>query len=372
MRYDMPWAGYERDIAPNLTKLYEKSVAYERGYSISSYTSKSMGGALSGRYPSSLIRTSPFFTKYSDENEFMAEVLQDHGIRTLGVQAHMYLKSVSGMHQGFDVWKMVPGIKFDYNKDPFITSPDHTRIVNELHAKPENTGKQFFAYYHYMDPHHVYNSHEIAPDWGRTGRDHYDEEIWFTDYHIQKMLDYVNDQEWGERTAIIVTGDHGEAFGEHDFYKHAFELYEVLVRVPLFFYVPGLEARKIPRWRSHIDIAPTVFDLMGVPIPEGLPGKSLLPELEGKEVDQRPIICDLPADTYNVRHRVLIDEEGYKLVALGDDRKFDLYNVRQDPDEDKNLIEVDKDRAEKMIARYKKISEEIPFVRATGGKVKKY
>jgi len=372
MRYDMPWEGYERPIAPNLTKLYEKSVAFERGYAISSFTSKSVGGMLSGRYPSSLARTTPFFTDYKPENEFMAEVLQKAGIRTLGAQAHMYLKSASGMHQGFDVWEMVPGIQWDYNKDPFITAPDHTKLVNAIHADSANTSKQFFAYYHYMDPHDVYNAHEIAPDFGRKGRDRYDEEVWFTDHYIQKMLDYVDQQPWGKRTAVIVTGDHGEAFGEHNFYKHAFELYEVLVRVPLFMYVPGLNARKVPRWRSHIDLVPTIYDLMGVPIPDGLPGTSLLPELKGEEVPQRPIICDLPADSYNVRHRALIDEEGYKLVALGDDRKFDLYNVRQDPGEDKNLIDVEKDRAKAMIERYKKLSAAIPFKPAIGGKVKSY
>lgn len=372
MRYDMPWDGYGRDIAPNLTKLHAKSIAYERGYAISSFTSKSIGGLLTGQYPSSLARTSPFFTKYKEENQFMAEVLQERGIRTLGAQAHMYLQSASGMHQGFDVWEMVPGIQWDYNKDPFITGPDHTKLINDIHADPKNTSGQFFAYYHYMDPHDVYNTHEIAPDFGKTGRDRYDEEIWFTDYHIQKMLDYVDSQSWGKRTAIIVTGDHGEAFGEHNFYKHAFEVYEVLVRVPLFIYVPGLDPRKVARWRSHIDLVPTIYELMGVPIPQGLPGTSLLAEMRGEEVPKRPIICDLPADTYNVRHRALIDEEGYKLVALGDDRKFDLYNVREDPGETKNLIDVEKDRAKSMIERYKKLSSEIPFKQAVGGAVKKY
>jgi choline-sulfatase len=372
MRYDMPWDGYDRPIAPNLTKLHAKSVAYERGYAISSFTSKSIGGLLSGRYPSSLARTSPFFTAYKAENEFMAEVLQKHGIRTLGAHAHMYLKSVAGFHQGFDVWEMVPGIQWDYNKDPFITSPDHTKVINQIHAAPENTSGQFFAYYHYMDPHDVYNTHDIAPDFGKKARDRYDQEVWFTDHHIQKMLDYVDQQAWGQRTAIIVTGDHGEAFGERNFWKHAFELYEVLVRVPLFIYVPGLEPRKVARWRGHIDLVPTIYDLMGVPIPDGLPGTSLLPELKGEEVPPRPIFSDLPADTYNVRKRVMIDEEGYKLSATGADRIFELFNVKEDPHESKNLIDVDKERAAAMIERYKKLSAGIPFKEAVGGPVKKF
>ena len=349
-------------------------MAYERGYAISSYTSKSVGGMISGFYPSSLVRTSPFFTSYKDDNEFLAERLQKKGIRTLGAHAHMYFKSVAGFHQGFDVWEMVPGIQWDYNKDPYITSPDNTKLINEIHAKPENTSKQFFAYYHYMDPHDVYNRHEGAPAFGtgKVSRDRYDEEIWFTDKHIQQMLDFVNKQPWGQRTAIIVTADHGEAFGERNHWKHAFELYEILIRVPLFVYIPGVKPRTIARWRGHIDIAPTVLDLMGLPIPQDLPGTSWLPELLGDDVPQRPIIADLPADTYNVRKRSLIDEEGYKLTAMGQDRQYEMFNVREDPKESKNLIEVEKDRAQKMIERYKELSKAIPFKAAIGGPVKDY
>ncbi|PKN32037.1 MAG: hypothetical protein CVU63_20840, partial [Deltaproteobacteria bacterium HGW-Deltaproteobacteria-20] len=121
MRWDMPWNGYSRPIAPNLTRLAEKSVRFERGYAISSYTSKCVAGLLSGRFPSELPRTSPFFTKYDDSNEMMAEVLKQRGVRTLSAHAHMYLDKPSGLTQGFDVWRLVSGIQFDYNKDPYVT-----------------------------------------------------------------------------------------------------------------------------------------------------------------------------------------------------------------------------------------------------------
>ncbi len=214
----------------------------------------------------------------------------------------------------------------------------------------------------------MYNTHEEAPNWGKTGRDHYDQDVWFTDLWIQKLLDYVQVQPWAKNTAIIFTGDHGEAFGEHSFYKHAFELYEVLVRVPLFVYIPGLAPRTVARWRSAIDLVPTVYDLMGQPIPPGLPGTSLVPELYGQDEPKRPILCDLPADSLTVRHRALIDESGYKLVALGHDIHYELYNVVDDPGETHDLFKQDPARAEAMVERYKKLSEQIPFVAAKGGK----
>lgn len=368
LRDDMPWNGYGRPIAPNLTKLFGKSVSWERGYSISSFTSKSVGGLLSGHYPSSLSRTTPFFTAWRQKNEFIAETLQKQQVRTIGGHAHMYFKSAAGFHQGFDVWDMVPNIEWDYDKDPYITGPDHAKLVIDQLSKPANTSGRFFAYYHFMDPHHDYNSHEVAPHWGKKSRDRYDEEVWFTDQQIQKVIDFVGTQPWGERTAIIVTSDHGEAFGERGLLKHAFEVYEVLVRVPLFLYLPGTAGKKIPRWRSHIDLAPTIFELLGLQAPETLPGKSLMSEVRGEPQAQRPIVCDLPADVLNVRHRALIDEQGYKLIAFGKDVRYELYNVREDPEEKTNLFKKDVERAEAMVKRYKEISKAIPFSKAEGGK----
>ncbi len=368
MRDDMPWNGYGRDIAPNLTRLHAQSVSYERGYSISSFTARSVGGLLSGQYPSSLSRTTPFFTTYRQRNQFAAEVLQQAGVRTLGVHAHMYFKEAAGFHQGFDSWEIVPNIDWDFDKDPYVTGADHARLVISQLSRPENTSGRFFAYYHFMDPHHVYNSHEEAPHWGPKSRDRYDEEIWYADQQIQKVLEFVASQPWGKQTAIIVTADHGEAFGEHDLLKHAFELYDVLVRVPLFVHIPGVAPRRIARWRSHVDIVPTIYELMGVAKPDGLPGTSLASELVGEPVPQRAIVCDLPADVLNVRHRALIDEQGYKLIAFGRDIRYELYNVRDDPEEKTNLFKRDPSRGEAMVKRYKEVSKTIPFVKAEGGR----
>ncbi|HPB97087.1 MAG TPA: sulfatase [Polyangiaceae bacterium] len=375
MRWDMPWNGYSRAIAPNLTRLAEKSVRFERGYAISSYTSKSVAGLLSGRFPSEMARTSPFFTKYDDSNEMMAEVLQRRGVRTVSAHAHMYLDKPSGLTQGFDVWRLISGIQFDYNKDPYITSPQYTDLVKSILEAPENTSGRFFGYFHYMDPHHEYNTHKEAPTWGTTSRDLYDEEIWFTDKWVGELLTFIESRPWAKNTAIIVTGDHGEGFGErvggvdnYRIWKHAFELYEVLIKVPLFVYVPGVEARQIARWRGHIDLVPTIFDLLGEQPPEGLSGVSLVPEIKGEDVPPRPIIVDLPADTHNRRRRALI-EDGYKLIAFGKDFRFTLYNVKDDPGESKELSRVEPERKKAMVERYRGIVAGIHDVKAVGAPV---
>ncbi len=366
LRSDMPWNGYPREIAPNLTKLHKKSVSYKHHYAVSSFTSKSVPSILSGRYPSELARSTPFFTRYRESNEMMAEVLRKHGIRTVSGQAHMYLDKPSGLTQGFDVWKLVDGITFDYNKDPYITSHKLAPLAMDQLSAPESKTGRFFAYYHFMDPHDVYQPHAESPKFGKRGRDLYDEEIFYTDLWVQKLLDFVDKQSWGANTAIIISSDHGEAFGEHNLYRHAFELYDVLVHVPLMFVVPGAQAREVPAWRSQIDLVPTVYDLMGVPIPEELPGKSLVPEILGEDMPPRPVICDLPADSYNERRRAVI-ENGWKVIAFGNDVRFEVYNLLEDPTESKNLMRNKDPQALAMVARYKEVSRTVRDVKADGG-----
>ena len=81
------------------------------------------------------------------------------------------------------------------------------------------------------------------------------------------------------RTLFVIMGDHGEAFGQHDGnYGHTLALYEENVRIPYLIVAPELTEAKerVARVASAIDTAPTVLDLLGVGVPEGYRGRSLL------------------------------------------------------------------------------------------------
>ncbi|MBP9114336.1 MAG: sulfatase-like hydrolase/transferase, partial [Polyangiaceae bacterium] len=86
----MPWNGYSREIAPYLTALSKKSISYSHMYALSSYTAMSVGGLLSGRYPSELQRDGYFFSRHAKGNLLFPEVLQQKGVQTLAVHAHGY------------------------------------------------------------------------------------------------------------------------------------------------------------------------------------------------------------------------------------------------------------------------------------------
>lgn len=367
LRADMPWAGYPRDTAPHLTRFRQECVSYARGYSVSSYTAKSVAAVLSGQYPSSLRRNGTFFTRYSDANLMLMEHLraevQGYGLATHG---HMYLRpGNTGLDQGFMDWQVVAGLDFDNTTDRHITSPALTELAQAQLAKVP-AGKPFFAYLHYMDAHDVYRQHPESPVWGKKPRDRYDSEVYFVDLHLGKLLSWCRAQPWWSNTVVIVSADHGEAFGEHHLYRHAFELYEVLVRVPLMIRHPEAVPRELSVARSGIDLAPTIAELMGAPPLPDAAGQSLVPELLGAPPTPRPILCDLPADSNNGERRAFIEGDD-KLLVFGNEERYERYDLATDPDEKTDLARRDREGTEALKAKYRALWSRVPRVAPWGG-----
>jgi choline-sulfatase len=359
LRADMPWAGYARPIAPRLTELEKQSVSYTHAYAISSYTSMSLGGLLGGKLPGEMKRDGYFFGTYPKDDLMFPELLQAAGVHTLAAHAHAYFKDAT-FQQGFDRWQVVPDITFKNTTDENITSPKQEALAEKLLSEKACDSGRFFAWFHFMDPHDAYNGHEPeVSSWGKTMRDRYDGEVTFTDKYVGKLVDFIGSKAWGSRTAIVVTADHGEAFGEHKQYVHGFELWENLVHVPMFFFVPGAEARRIDERRSAIDLAPTFLDLFGLPPEPTFEGKSLVPELLGAPPEARDVILDLPMTSDSDRRRALIHGK-FKLIAFGEDKSFAMFDLDADPSEDKPITKGD-DFAD-MRARYQALAKSIKDV----------
>ena len=365
MRADMPWAGYPRDVAPTLTEMEKESVSYTRAHSISSYTAKSLGGLLSGKYPSSLPRTSHFFTSYSNETLFFPEVLEQAGVRSLAVHGHTYMggKRNKGLAQGFHTWQLVRGLHWEMPKREWdVTSHKITPLATKLlDAVPAD--RRFFLYVHYMDPHHGYQNHAGSKRWGDRPRDRYDAEMFYTDGWLKKLVDHLRARaDWSE-TVVVVSADHGDAFGEHGQTRHAFTLWETVTHVPLFFYnLPGAPARRIDEPRSHIDLAPTILDLMGAPPSPDLVGESLVGELYGAEPTRRPVLLDLPKDDTNPELRAVIDGD-HKLIVSGKGFRRQLFNLAEDPGELVDLARKDPAKLEHMKGVFEATWGKVPFVR---------
>jgi arylsulfatase A-like enzyme len=250
------------------------------------------------------------------------------------------------LSQGIDEWDTsAKPQEGQGDNDTSVTSTALSNAAIALLKKPQNTSGRFFMWLHYFDPHAQYMPHEGAPDFlaGGTGgaaavRALYDGEVWFTDRELGRVLDFIAKQPWGERTAIIVTSDHGEAFGDHDMSWHGVDLWEILVRVPLVIYVPGATPHHVRERRGHIDLVPTILALMHVDAAPGdLSGTSLVPEIYGKApYEERDVLLDMPIGPYTLMRRALVTPSGMKIVHLGG-TSYQLYDLNADPDEKSDL-----------------------------------
>ena len=390
LRIDLGFMGYDKPVTANLDQLASRAAVFERAYSLASYTSKSVGPTLIGKYASETQRDFEHFTTYYNANTFLAERLHAAGVRTIGGMCHYYFRWKTGYDQGFDVWDtsaIPPGMS---DGDGTVTSDLLSDLAIKLledplpkraavdagvradadagpgaDAGPDGPGR-FFAWFHYFDPHAKYVPHPGSPKFGHDLRALYDEEIWFTDKHIGRVLDHIAAQPWAADTAIIVTADHGEAFGEHGMRTHGREVWEPLVRVPLVVYIPGFEGRRVPIKRSLIDLAPTVLELMGVPGDDELRGTSLVSDALGDELEERDVYIDMPEGPYNDPRFAIITGQtpGQKLIALPHDH-YQLYDLRDDPDEKKNLAR-DKEQLAPVLARYQSFRSGLKEIRVTG------
>lgn len=360
LRWDMGYMGYPRPISPSLDVLAEKSVVYEHFYALASYTGKSIGPLMSGKHPSETSRGWSHYNAYPKSDRMVQERLNAAGIRTISVQSHWYFKGWSGMGRGFDVLDMsgAPPGGNDATEDSTSSADRLTDAAIRVLGKPENTGKRFFAWVHYFDPHADYVTHKGTPDFGNKMRDKYDHEVRWTIDNVGRLLDFVAAQPWGAKTAIIVTSDHGEAFQEHGMIRHGFEVWDELVRVPFVLHVPGVPARRIKARRSAVDMVPTILDLFQVRIEQPkdkydfVSGKSLLPDIalpKGQEPAARDVLVDMPAGPNNDERRAFI--HGDQKLTISNGVSFKLFDLAADPGE-KNDLSDDKAMLKEARGRY--------------------
>jgi len=353
LRTDLGFMGYERPVSPYLDALAARSTVFDHEYALASYTGKSVGPTMIGKYPSETYRDGAHFDTYFPENKFLAERLQDAGFHTMGVVSHWYFKPKYGLAQGMDIWDMsaMPD-NSSGDVDSSSTSDEISDAVIRLLSDPVNVSHRFFLWAHYFDPHALYVPHPGAPDFRKNAtywsKPMYDGEVWFTDNNLGRVFEFIDSQPWGKRTAIIVTADHGEAFDEHGMNWHGVDLWDVLVHVPYIVYVPGVKPHHVNVKRSAIDIAPTVLDLMGIPQPpegqfSGESTASAILSPDPQAMDERDVYCDMPAGPNVGQHRAIIHgtTPGMKLMHEGGP-VWHLYDLARDPQELSDLSRRDR------------------------------
>ncbi len=346
--------GYERPTTPALDELALDSVVFEVAYSASAKTPTAIPAMLTGRYPSELWRDDAHFTTYSPRNVFLAETLGAAGYRTAGFPSHWYFDPRYGLGQGFAVWQPYMTERGRMEKQPTAETVV-VAAVESLQNSPPDPERPFFVWLHLLDPHKDYIEHLDIPRFGGDPIDRYDHEIRYVDTWLAYLFDTLSRRADYHRTVVVVTSDHGEAFGEHGYRYHGFGLHEHQLRVPLIVRVPGLEPRRVLDPVGLIDLAPTLLDLAGVRPEEperarmGLRGRTLLPLLGGFERPAQPIFAEMPRGPHNAEQFALrVGRLKLMYSATGD--RWQLFDLVDDPLEKTDLAPGEPERLAEMRA----------------------
>jgi arylsulfatase A-like enzyme len=295
--------GYPRDTSPTLDRLAASGVRFARHLSQSSWTKASMASLWTSLYP-----TRTGITRFDDVippgARMPAEILKEAGFVTAGIWRNGWVAPTFGFSQGFEVYArpfprpLPPEVRI---KNPTITETgtDEDVVADAIEFLRIHGDQRWFLYLHLMDL-HEYLYDEQSALFGGEYSDIYDNSIRWTDGVIAVLLAHLADRGLAANTLVVVASDHGEAFRERGLEGHARRVYRETTEVPLLVSFPfKLEPGVVVEARTqNVDVWPTLLDLIGLPVPDGIDGRSLVPDLVASARGEASADGDRPGLAY--------------------------------------------------------------------------
>ena len=323
---------------PTLDALAARGARFTFAHAPSVLTLPSHTTILTGRYPYEHgVRDNSGYRVRANEST-MATRLKSLGFATGAFVGAFPLERRFGLDVGFDVYDDRVG-EVGSAANFSQTERRADEVVNVATQWIDHQTGPWFAWVHVFDPHAPYKP---PPEWlARYPSQPYLGEVAWTDFALARLFDRL--ATLPQPTLVIVTADHGEALGDHGEATHGVFAYESTLRVPLIVSLVDPRNRAV-RVRGvvidapvrHVDLVPTVLDLVGAPPDATLPGSSLRDVIAGRGGPDRPLYFEALmtnlARGWAPLRGVLAGREKYVDLPIAE-----LYDLAADPGESRNL-----------------------------------
>ncbi|MCP5059953.1 MAG: sulfatase [bacterium] len=357
--------GFEKDTTPELARWASRGIVFERTLAQSSWTKMSVASLMTSLWPRSHnIRDAR--DGLGEGAITLAETLQAAGYATYGVQTNGWLHQSFGFHQGFDRYMFPTGAKGQAHEKPSLWA-HADRVVEEAERLIEarEPDRPMFLYLHFMDV-HEYAAPPEFQIFGTNEASMYQASTLWVDDALRRVREALEASGRMDQTILVLGSDHGETFGEHGIHGHARNVLTPVNHVPLVVRLPfAIEPVRVASQVRNVDLAPTLLELSGVPIPESFEGASLLPLATGAEAGvDRPshaalgvplfpnasVQSSLSTGTWMYARNAPRNEEdpkAYESQAVAPGAEL-LFDRRVDPGENVNLISLEPGEVERM------------------------
>jgi tetratricopeptide (TPR) repeat protein len=361
--------GSTRGLTPTLDRLAREGWRFEVARAHVPMTLPSHATIMSGRYPpANGVRDNGTF-HLDRKTSTLASALTSAGYRTAAFIGAFVLDARFGLNAGFDLYDdrlngssanlEVVQRTAEQVLEPaasWITTgaapgtPASGTLAPGTPASGAVAAHPFFAWVHLYDPHEPYAPPE--PYATRYAADPYSGEIAYADAALGAFLARLGAAHALERTLVVIASDHGESLGEHGERTHGLFAYESTLRVPLIMWAPpAIAPASIEAPARLVDVMPTVLDLVAVPAPRGLDGRSL-----------RAAADDDPGSYFEALNANFTRNWAPLKGVVHDRRKLidlpipELYDLSADPGEQHNLYAARRDAARDLESRLDRLT----------------
>jgi choline-sulfatase len=339
----MGFLGNTHGLTPNLDLIAKQGVVFERAYSQAPLTPVSHATIFTGTYPQ-FHTVTDFGHALPALLPYIPDILQKSGYKTAAFIGSMILDPNASMGPGFDrgfsYFDAGFHIKRNRNENRYNTVERRAGdvVAHAIDWLDKNRKSPVFLWVHLYDPHAPYDP---PPPYAKRFADPYEGEIAYADASLGKLFTYLRQRGLYDHTMIVMMSDHGESLGAHGESMHGIFLYDETIHVPLLFRLPGglLAGRRVSTRVRLVDVAPTLLNMLSLPLPPTFQGESLVPLMKGSQKAAE----DLPAYSETDYPRRAFGWSALRSLRAGKylfvrAPKRELYNQSQDKSAAHNLV----------------------------------